>query len=936
MNRTTTRRLSWPAIAAVVVAGPGVAAAGTAPAAEAAVSGAAPDSSSGPVTLEEVVVATNRYEATDIQLNSTNTVNVLSAADLDNTAVHNVAEALGLMPGVNVMNTGQGFVGGVDGGARAEGMFVAVRGMNSEFNVNLINGVEVAQGAPYSRGVQLSLLPPSVLKTIILNKTSTADMDGDAIGGTIDFRTPTAFDYNGSMANITVGTRFESRALDYHKNPLGYDASAELARRFGANDQFGVYVEGYTDLRYFDNSELGGVMEATCCDNAWAYKVADASGANPAGVDPVQNLELTGANVGVASGFTRRMGGDLSLDWRPSATTSAYSRLTYSYAVTRQTSALTQIVGMGVLQGAASPFEIGNSGLYQPDIANVSIRYWFETNPEIAELGTYQLGFQTRLGGWTIAPNAFVSWGRDDRPDHIEIDARTSHLSGGDVTDNGFPYGQTSLFTYSDNFPYPQLTPPMSAQLNNILGLPAYDRGELQEGRSRQTKGGARVDLQYDFGGSGLLDRLKFGFKYVDSSREVNFRDWTVPGYAGGTFGSLPIWSGAFSPVFPGKYGWSDPSVSLPGVFSYFTQGNGRNYIDTCDGITVNNWNCDTLKGREAVSSGYVMLQMRAGNWEIIPGVRYEHTDIRSTFWVIPKDVTGADMPGHFSSDKSQYNETLPSLLVNYRPSANSVYRGAIWTSYTRPPFIQLGGYSNIQPSANGRTTITQGNPDLKAITAINYDLSGEWKTNSGGYLAAAAFYKKLHHYIYDNGSTAENTQAVGTGTVYVEPTNGGAGELYGVELGGRQKFKWLPAPFDGLGIEASVTGEHTGVHLQAQGLAATERLQNAPNWLGNVELFYEKAGLELGIIYNYSGPFLVQYDYVNQHASWDDLWMRARSRVDLHTGYTFEQGLKLDLAISNLLRNYTYWTHMGQNSLADSDIVNSGLTAFFNVTYKF
>src|SRR6185312_2817970 len=206
--------------------------------------------------------------------------------------------------------------------------------------------------------------------------------------------------------------------------------------------------------------------------------------------------------------------------------------------------------------------------------------------------------------GWTIAPNAFVSWGRDDRPDHIEIDARTSHLSGGDVTDNGFPYGQTSLFTYSDNFPYPQLTPPMSAQLNNILGLPAYDRGELQEGRSRQTKGGARVDLQYDFGGSGLLDRLKFGFKYVDSSREVNFRDWTVPGYAGGTFGSLPIWSGAFSPVFPGKYGWSDPSVSLPGVFSYFTQGNGRNYIDTCDGITVNNWNCDTLKGREAVSSG--------------------------------------------------------------------------------------------------------------------------------------------------------------------------------------------------------------------------------------------------------------------------------------------------------------------------------------------
>jgi TonB-dependent receptor len=273
---------------------------------------------------------------------------------------------------------------------------------------------------------------------------------------------------------------------------------------------------------------------------------------------------------------------------------------------------------------------------------------------------------------------------------------------------------------------------------------------------------------------------------------------------------------------------------------------------------------------------------------------------------------------------------------VNYRPSSNVVYRGAIWTSYTRPPFIQLGGYSSVAPSATGTTTITQGNPNLKAITAVNYDLSVEWKNSSGGYLTAASFYKKLQHYIYDNGSTAENPQVVGTGIRYLEPENGGSATLYGVELGARQKFKWLPAPYDGLGIEASFTGEHTGVHLQGNGLAPTERLQNAPNWLADVEAFYEKSGLELGLIYNYSGPFLVQYDFMSQHASWDDLWMRARSRVDMHAGYTFEQGLKLDLAISNLLRNYTYWTHIGQNSLADSDIVNSGFTAFFNVTYKF
>ena len=948
MSRTK-HKLSWPAIAVVVAAAPGIAAAEGASAAAATpaetTSSNAADSGPSPVTLEEVVVASDRYQATDLQLQSTNSVSVLSAKDLDNTAVHNVAEALSLMPGVNVMNTGQSFVGGVDGAARGEGMFVAVRGMNAEYNVNLIDGVEVAQGQPYSRGVQLSLLPPSVLKTIVLSKTSTADMDGDAIGGTIDFRTPTAFDYSGPEGNITVGTRFESRASDYHKDPLGYDVSGELARRFGADDQFGIYIEGYTDYRYFYNSELGGVMEALCCDNAWAFKVADAHGNTPAGVDPAQNLELTGANVGVSYGFERRMGGDMSLDWRPDDTLSAYSRLTYSHQYTEQNSALTQIVGMGVLQGSASPYEIGTTGLYQPDIANVSIRYWFETNPEVAELGTYQLGFTKKVDGWTIAPNAFVSWGRDDRPDHIEIDARSNALLGGDVTNNGFPYGGTSLFTYSNNFPNPTLTSQMTSQLNNILGLPAYDRGEVQEGRSHQTKGGAKVDLQYDFG-DGLLESVKFGGKYVDSSREVNFRDWTIPGYAGGDFGSEPIWTGSFSHVFPGKYGWADPYPSLPSLFSYYTQGNGNNYIDTCDGITVNNWNCDTLKGTEAVASGYAMLQMRAGDWEFIPGVRFEHTDIKDTFWVIPKVVDPNnptqldDVAGHFGNNYTHYNEALPSILVNYRPSATTVYRGAIWTSYERPPFVQLAGSASVSPSASGTTTITEGNPNLKAITATNYDLSGEWKTDSGGFLTAAAFFKQIQHYLFDNGSSAENTTstgaATGTGTLYIEPTNGGSAQVYGVEIGGRQKFKWLPAPFDGLGIEASATGEHTGVHLDETGLKPVERMQNAPNWMGNVELFYEARGLELGVIYNYSGAFLVQYDYMSQHASWDDLWMRARQRVDLHAGYTFESGVKLDLGVANLLRNYQYWTHIGEHTLQDSDIVDSGTTAFFNVSYKF
>jgi TonB-dependent receptor len=895
----------------------------------------------GQVTLEEIVVASNRYEATDIQLKAPNTVSVLSAEDLANTAVHNAAEALGLLPGVNVLNTSAGsFIGGIDSAARAEGMFASVRGMNAEFNVNLLNGVTVAQGMPYSREVQLSLLPPSGLKTIILNKTSRADMDGDAIGGTVDFRTPTAFDYPEAFASVTTGVRLESRPIDYHENGLGYNFGAEIARRFGADQQFGIYASGYYNLRHFTNSEMGGVMEDGCCDNGWKFKVANADGTNPAGLDPAKNLELSAFNVGVSSGLTKQFGGSTSFDWQPDDTTSAYARLTYAYALTQQDSNLSQIVAMGVLTGSDSPYQTPE-GLYQPDLSNVSIRYWLETNPEVADLGTFQVGVDKKLGTWTVSPNVFFSWGRDDRPNHIEIDARTSHVQGGDITDNGFPYGQTSLVSYVNNFPYANLTPEMTSQLYNIRGLPAYDRGELQKAYSGQVKGGGKIDVRKDFA-DGLLE-LKFGAKYMTSARHVSFRDWTNPGFFGGTFGSLPIWNGDYSPVFPGKYGWSVPKIDEDSLLAYYASAaDPIKNLDTCGSIYVNSLNCNTQRGTEDVAAAYTMLQFHSGDWEITPGVRFEHTEIHNTYWFTPAVADpdspdfGNALPGHFASNRTIYNEALPSIFVNYRPDPGAVYRAAIWTSYTRPAFIKLGGGSSTSPSASGATTITQGNPNLKPVTAINYDLSGEWDNGAGRHIMLAGFYKTLRHYVYDTVANVQDDSASGGGFVIKQPVNGGSGQVWGVELGARQKFQFLPEPFDGIGVSGNFTREHTLVHLNVPGFDSSSPIENAPDWLANVEVFYEKHGLSVGLLYNYAGKYLSQYDQIGQGSNWDDLWVRPTKRLDMHAGYTFENGVKVDLSIANLLRDYSYWSHIGKDSLVISDIVDSGMTGLFNVTYKF
>src|SRR2546430_10972819 len=69
---------------------------------------------------------------------------------------------------------------------------------------------------------------------------------------------------------------------------------------------------------------------------------------------------------------------------------------------------------------------------------------------------------------------------------------------------------------------------------------------------------------------------------------------------------------------------------------------------------------------------------------------------------LFPHPTLSRSQPGNWSSNRVTYNRPLPSLFVNYRPSNDTVYRGSIWTSYTRPPFVQLGGGSQIHVSPDG------------------------------------------------------------------------------------------------------------------------------------------------------------------------------------------------------------------------------------------
>ncbi|MBW8860430.1 MAG: TonB-dependent receptor, partial [Caulobacter sp.] len=318
---------------------------------------------------------------------------------------------------------------------------------------------------------------------------------------------------------------------------------------------------------------------------------------------------------------------------------------------------------------------------------------------------------------------------------------------------------------------------------------------------------------------------------------------------------------------------------------------------------------------------------------EIIPGLRYEHTKIDNTYWVIPSK-NGVEEVGGWADNGTTYDEVLPSLFLTWRPSGAAVYRGSVWTSYTRPAFIQLAGGERRQVSDDDNVTITKGNPDLKPIKAVNLDLSGEWSNSQGGYAMVGGFYKHLSDYLYDNGSSPVNSDKLVEGKITTnQPTNGGDGDVYGLELQLRQKFSELPGLLSGLGAGLNVTRQWTSVDL---GDGVDNRIQNAPDWLADAQLFYQKGGLSFDVIYHYTGAYVSDYDVLDQPGEWDNLWVRPMRSVDLHVGYAFDNGVKLDLSVANLLKGESYWSHIGEHSLALSDVVDSGRTSLLTLKYAY
>lgn len=171
-------------------------------------------------------------KALNQQKNADNIVNVISADQIGRFPDPNAAEALQRVPGVNIERD------------QGEGRYVLIRGLAPQFTSINVNGEQIPSPEADVRYVALDAIPSDQLASIEVNKSLTPDMDGDAVGGTVNLVTRTAQSKTGRLSGSIVSGYNDLM----QKGNLQGQLQAE--KKFGKREQLGILV----NASYYHNA----------------------------------------------------------------------------------------------------------------------------------------------------------------------------------------------------------------------------------------------------------------------------------------------------------------------------------------------------------------------------------------------------------------------------------------------------------------------------------------------------------------------------------------------------------------------------------------------------------------------------------------------------------------------------------------------------------
>jgi iron complex outermembrane receptor protein len=776
--------------------------------------------------------------ALSIKRDSVQVVDSVVAEDIGKLPDLSVAETSARIPGIQVIRVG------------GEASQVRVRGL-PDF-ATTYNGREIFTAE--TRVVALQDFPSSNIASLEVYKTSTADLVEPGLAGLVNVRSRRPFDFKGLELSGSAWGLYTKQGNDFTPN---FNLLASDRWDTGIGD-IGVLLNfSMTEMQYLDSEPSNTDFIADPTINGAVARLPD-----------IQRLFYRAGN-------RKRPSANAAIQWQATPELEIYAEGLYQGFRNEIEDRLLEVP----LYGGAS-----YSNLEFRDDTNL-VRSGTVTNPG-GNLFTFQGGTWNKTDTRQYAVGARYQSGAIKAS--LDV-ARTNTTFRGSTEsiDRFYPGPRTVDFDLAT--PQFTITGPDLSDPSTYLFQGLYEENQRATGKDWQ----ARADLTWTLSEDAFLRSVQVGLRSTDrdASRVFGNRYASFFGVDSNA-AELPV---EFAPISPGFRG-SDVQSGLRSFVAptYGSiRGNlvalrqyvidlgptgGFNLPYTTTPVTAPT----VFDATEQVRAAYAQLNWGAGTAvDGTVGVRGVRTDVK---------VTGGaptDIPGF--GEGNQFTDWLPNASVRWHITDQMQLRASYAETRTKPNFSDLapGTLGAPQTDTNGETFRAgfSGNPLLKPFTSDNFDLSLEHYFSRSGFASAAVFRRDLDGFIQ---TREERTTDPTLGNLRItSPFNTGKGRIDGFELQGQTFFDFLPAPFDGFGIQANYTRLDAQTDFFDRGAPVTrDRILGVSKWSYLVTGLYEKDRLSARLSFFKRGPSI---ETVQNRG--DDLYSETATypgRLDLSLNYNF------------------------------------------------
>ncbi|MFT4076979.1 MAG: TonB-dependent receptor [Asticcacaulis sp.] len=441
----------------------------------------------------------------------------------------------------------------------------------------------------------------------------------------------------------------------------------------------------------------------------------------------------------------------------------------------------------------------------------------------------------------------------------------------------------------------------------------------------------------------------------------------TIPSWAsyGGQYNPFP--AGSLASYMYIWYG-ATPNGATPSAGNFWSAFNGNyDYAPTStSGIGTN------LQG-EKTQALYGMLRFGQDDlfgatipWDGNFGIRVVRTDTTSSGRGTIVAMTGATNPSTMSAaaelatqfangastrtkDSNHYTNVLPSLNLRFKPTDSQFIRFAVASSIVRPDFNQLQPSFTVYGTYQSRNAVeadgvvdqtsgeaytqaqldalaasgapvlyntgasfsfSTGNPNLKPMKAMSYDLAYEWYIKPGSMLSVGLFDKELYDYIQSDSVSIQLTNnGVSETVVGNMPQNHGHGQIRGIEFQNTFFYDMLPGWLSGFGTDVNFTILEThgtqntsgSVYdsVQVSSSKLDLPLEQLSRYSYNATIMYAKYGIDARLAYNWRSRYLMAASASNVQAP---AYMEDYGQLDGSVMYNLNKNYKIGIQAVNIL----------------------------------